>query len=300
MLFLRSEIFQSMRQTETSSPQQRLTVRILKVTAGTILGALAMTLSLPLTAGGIDPDWQDAGNGIQLYSAKLDLFNSVQSISAVRYKAAMHKTGIVNDPEEMADSTSALALRHNAVGAVNGSYFNMDSLIPITFVKDDGIVEGLPKISDPIRTEGIVAVMNERKVVVAPCDTSAAGIAGKCSEGLASGPLLLQSGRPVRESWPDRAFYTKRHPRTIVGTDSKGWVYFIVIDGRSRGNADGATIAETLQIALEFGLKDALNLDGGGSSTLWLKGAGVISHPSDNKRFDHYGQRCVPNAVVFR
>ena len=53
-------------------------------------------------------------------------------------------------------------------------------------------------------------------------------------------------------------------------------------------------------VAKMFGLKDALNLDGGGSSTLWTKPAGVVSHPYDNRRFDHYGQRSVPNIVVVR
>ena len=47
-----------------------------------------------------------------------------------------------------------------------------------------------------------------------------------------------------------------------------------------------------------LGGEDALNLDGGGSTTLWMSGApdnGVVNYPSDNKMFDHEGERKVPN-----
>lgn len=71
-----------------------------------------------------------------------------------------------------------------------------------------------------------------------------------------------------------------------------------VIDGRAKGQAAGATIAETAYIARLLGLTDALNLDGGGSSALWTAQEGVVSHPSDNRRFDHAGERAVPNGIV--
>ena len=57
-----------------------------------------------------------------------------------------------------------------------------------------------------------------------------------------------------------------------------------VIDGRFKGQGDGATIAETAYIARQLGLTEALNLDGGGSSTLWTAQEGVLNHPYDNRR----------------
>ena len=73
-----------------------------------------------------------------------------------------------------------------------------------------------------------------------------------------------------------------------------------VIDGRFKGQGDGATIAETAYIARQLGLTEALNLDGGGSSTLWTAQEGVLNHPYDNRRFDHEGERGVPNCIVVR
>ena len=117
---------------------------------------------------------------------------------------------------------------------------------------------------------------------------------------LASGPVLLLGGWEARDEWPSTSFYTKRHPRTFIGTTSDGWVYLVVIDGRTPGKADGATIHETALIARLLGLENALNLDGGGSSTLWTRAHGVVSNPCDNHRFDHAGQRRVPNIVLIK
>ena len=41
-------------------------------------------------------------------------------------------------------------------------------------------------------------------------------------------------------------------------------------------------------------------IDGGGSSTLWTAQEGVLNHPYDNRRFDHEGERGVPNCIVVR
>lgn len=83
-------------------------------------------------------NWTDLGNTIQCGYAQLSLFESVQSISVVRFKAGQATVGVVNDSANAADTTSAIALRHNAKAAVNGSYFNVRTLYPTTFIKDDG------------------------------------------------------------------------------------------------------------------------------------------------------------------
>lgn len=263
--------------------------------------AFALTLLASLNAYCQDWNWQEVGKGVQAGYARVELFNSMQSISVLRYKASKHVTDIINDPAEMADSTSALAAKYRGRGAINGSYFDVRRLTPATFVKDEGVPEGYTLPAESYRTDGIVAVRGRRKVAIMPCDTASYDAATRrFREALASGPLLLQGGRPVRDEWPDDSFFTSRHPRTLMGTTSDGWVYFIVIDGRAAGNADGATIAEASQIALILGLDDAINLDGGGSSTLWNENLGVISHPCDNRKFDHFGQRKVPNVIIFR
>ena len=98
------------------------------------------------------------------------------------------------------------------------------------------------------------------------------------------------------------AYYTyiRRHPRTAIGTDKKGNVYLVVVDGRSKGNAAGMSIDELTQVCRWLGLRDALNLDGGGSTSMWTAEEGIINHPSDNGKFDHAGERRISSCIVVK
>ena len=85
-----------------------------------------------------------------------------------------------------------------------------------------------------------------------------------------------------------------------MGYTKDGWVYFIVVDGRFPGQAEGMTVSEMQVLCQSLGLYEAMNFDGGGSSTLWTKDFGVMNHPYDNKVFDHKGERKVPNAIIVK
>lgn len=248
-----------------------------------------------------DWGWKDLGRGAQAGYAQLPLFGSVQSISVIRYPMKKVSTCIANDSAAEADSTSALALRHGGFAAINASYFNVKTLYPTTYVKDDGKQEGFTTPPELYRVDGLVAVKNGKTVKIFASDTlSYAEKARGFREAIAGGPVLLKDGREARDVWPHLSFYYKRHPRTVIGTTADGWTYLIVIDGRFPGQGIGTTIHETAEICRMFGLQDALNLDGGGSSVLWTKEFGTVSHPYDNKRFDHSGQRVVPNVVYIK
>ena len=84
-----------------------------------------------------------------------------------------------------------------------------------------------------------------------------------------------------------RGGFWGRHPRSVVGVTRRGEAVMIVVDGRFPGQAAGMTIGELIYLVRQLGLYSALNLDGGGSSTLWCEEAGVVNRPSDNRRFDH-------------
>ena len=106
---------------------------------------------------------------------------------------------------------------------------------------------------------------------------------------LAAGPLLLCRGEAL--SYADReGGFWGRHPRSVVGVTRQGEAVMIVVDGRFPGQAAGMTIGELIYLVRQLGLYSALNLDGGGSSTLWCEEAGVVNRPSDNQRFDHEGE----------
>lgn len=83
----------------------------------------------------------------------------------------------------------------------------------------------------------------------------------------------------------------KRHPRTFAGVDGKGRLVLVTVDGRSTG-ALGLSIAEAAQVAQALGLRQAVNLDGGGSTTMVVDGQ-VINQPSDPQ-----GERPVGDAML--
>jgi Phosphodiester glycosidase/SPOR domain len=116
------------------------------------------------------------------------------------------------------------------------------------------------------------------------------------------GPELVRAGRPhatprtdgmVRPD--DPSFYygwaAKRNPRTIAGVDAHGRILLATIDGRAVDSL-GLSIAESAAVASALGMREAVNLDGGGSTTMVVDGA-VINHPSDAT-----GERPVGDAVL--
>jgi exopolysaccharide biosynthesis protein len=115
---------------------------------------------------------------------------------------------------------------------------------------------------------------------------------------ITSGPLLLISGNNVEI--PDDSFCNDRHPRTAVGKLADGSLLLFVVDGRAPA-ANGMTIKELQKTLRWLGCTYAINLDGGGSTTMYIKGQpanGVANYPTDNKKFDHEGEREVANALL--
>ena len=205
-------------------------------------------------------------------------------------------------PDRRAESTSDLGKAAGAEIAVNGSYFNVKTFEPVTFVLLDRKIVGRTTPEEAFRTNGVIAFKDRkgRRMEIFPCDTTQyADVARRYRSALAAGPVLIDGGKVV-EYTSGSSFYTRRHPRTLIGKRADGTVVMAVIDGRFKGQGDGATIAETAYIARQLGLTEALNLDGGGSSTLWTAQEGVLNHPYDNRRFDHEGERGVPNCIVVR
>jgi hypothetical protein len=86
--------------------------------------------------------------------------------------------------------------------------------------------------------------------------------------------VLIEDGQPGEFS----SYSGGRHPRTAIGADNDGFVYFVVVDGRSTVSV-GMTLAELQQYLSQLGLVDAINLDGGGSSTMVLQQS-VVNAPS--------------------
>ncbi len=91
---------------------------------------------------------------------------------------------------------------------------------------------------------------------------------------IGGGPLLVRHGLIVGGD-------AVRHPRTAVGYNHRETIW-VTVDGRRAGWSVGMTLTELAHLMRELGCTDAMNLDGGGSTTLWVRGL-VVNRPSDGQ-----------------
>ncbi|MBQ3260484.1 MAG: phosphodiester glycosidase family protein [Alistipes sp.] len=252
-------------------------------------------------------------NGVEGYRIeRVNIFNSAQTISVIRYSPKHFTTAIVL-PEKLSP-LSQTATANGADFGVNAGYWNVKNSIPSTFLRINGNQIATTANFEKERVDGVVCIAKNR-VIIDHCKADQErAYAAKYDDILASGPVLIDEGKSVdHEAFSKNlidnsngedigAYYTiiRRHPRTAIGTDRKGNVYLIVVDGRSKGNAEGLTIAELTKVCEWIGLRDAINLDGGSSSTMWGATEGVINYPSRNKKFDHEGERRVSSIIAVK
>jgi hypothetical protein len=107
--------------------------------------------------------------------------------------------------------------------------------------------------------------------------------------------LLVSRGGLVTDWSPERTdpgFRTGRHPRSLIGVDGAGAIWLVAVDGRQPGTSVGMSFSELQQLSRRLDLREALNLDGGGSTTLVVRGR-VVNKPSDLT-----GPRAVSDAIV--
>lgn len=223
------------------------------------------------------------------------LFGSPQDVNFVEIDLRKYrrKIRIAADSVRL-DSTSRIAGAHDAIVAINGGFFDVKNGGSVDFVKVAG--EVINTTRKPTDRGNAVLLITKRKTRIEPA-SAIDYERGNIPNVLLSGPLLLQDGAAAALS--SNPFNNNRHPRSAIAITGHGKLILLVVDGRSRLSA-GMNLTELTKTLRWLGADDAMNLDGGGSSTLYAKGAtenGVVNHPSDNKRFDHLGQRRVANIV---
>ena len=251
----------------------------------------------------VNADWKitELERGAEAMYASIPMFNSIQSICVIKYPARKFRTEILAREGKKADIPSRIGKEVGAAFVLNAGYFDMKNLTSAVYFRVGDEVYGQTHPNEASRVDGVIAFKDKkgRKVLIAKSDTTQYDeAAGKCHTVLATGPTLIIKDEIIASPLIQNSFYSGRHPRTAFGTDINGNIYMVVIDGRFPGQADGATIWETARICKLLGMTDASNLDGGGSSAIWNSKDGVISHPSDNKKFNHKGERKIPNMIV--
>lgn len=183
------------------------------------------------------------------------------------------------------------------LAGVNGDFFALDSGAPVgpevsaattRFALRPAISWGpsrVPWIGDPVRDGDRMGFGPD---TIGP-DEVAGGVQviGGYPELLDHGSLAGDLGVADRPS-----FAAARHPRTAIGFDrGRGLLWLAVVDGRQAPHSAGMSLPELAGLMQALGADDALNLDGGGSTAMSLRGR-IVNRPSDGT-----GERTVANSL---
>jgi hypothetical protein len=235
--------------------------------------------------------WQsdEIGVGVQLRFRWFErLYAGPQSLTVVEVEPKAEVRYDVVAPG-VRTKTSAMGAQHGALAAINGGFFAIEST---------GLSTGLLRIDGALvvpakPAQASIGIGDDQRLRVA---TRPEGDWSEVHDALGAGPMLLRAGAVVDHGARQRRI---RHPRSAIGVGKDGSVVWLTADGRT-SKAAGLAHEETAAILQALGCVDAVNLDGGGSTTLWVAGRGVVNHPCDNKKYDHAGERAVANAVLLR
>jgi exopolysaccharide biosynthesis protein len=248
---------------------------------------------------------------------------SKQNINILDVKLSKKIRLDVGAEPQVLKGTSTFGKESDAIAALNGTFFDMKNGGSMDYIRVDG------KTLNPNRLQknNIRALHQKAAITIDKkqlriekwdsTDTWEERLQG--DDIMVTGPLLLQHAE--LEQLDTGAMYAVRHPRTAIALMGKK-VLLITVDGRNE-RASGMSLYELAKFLKWLGASDAINLDGGGSTTLWIKGepaGGIINFPSDNKKlqqttaykpgmdldnlpadqdkWDHSGERPVANVIM--
>ncbi|TZF86288.1 hypothetical protein FW774_04360 (plasmid) [Pedobacter sp. BS3] len=171
---------------------------------------------------------------------------------------------------------------HKVIAGINGDFFNISTGEPRGIVHKNGVVIKNTFDDNTVRPQQAVSFfgVSEDYVPYIDLKSSYSALSSQLYNSTGSGVLLVHNHVAVSQP------YTAIEPRTSVGYDDNGIVYFVVIDGRSASYSNGMNYAQLSSIFMAFNVKNAVNLDGGGSSTFMTRnpGTGILevrNRPSD-------------------
>lgn len=224
-----------------------------------------------------------------------DLFNSNQVINIVEIdltKNNLQKLGLEALPQSR-KKTSFLADSIKVLAAINGGFFDMKNGGAVDFIKVNNKVINTTRAKSA-RANAYLAFNTQKLLLTADSLQTLA-----FSNVLLAGPYLVEQYK--NSTLSKGAFNDNRHPRTAVAIKNN-MLILITADGRN-AQAAGLNLHELANLLRWYGCSEAMNLDGGGSTALYISGQpdkGIVNYPSDNKLFDHAGERAVSNIIYIK
>lgn len=167
---------------------------------------------------------------------------------------------------------------HRVVAGVNADFFNMKNGTPLQMEFKAGRA-----LRDTLASNrGFMAVLKNGRLLIGD-SVAYRHKKRRISEALGGYQILVKRGKVIPQ--PQNAFSVTRHPRTAAALLNAHTIVFVIVDGRQPAYSNGMPLDELAQFLKWLGATEAINLDGGGSSTL-VSGAdpadwAVRNRPSD-------------------
>jgi exopolysaccharide biosynthesis protein len=173
-------------------------------------------------------------------------------------------------------TVSEFAARHGALVAINGDYFD-PALNPIGLAMGGG--EVWTHADERVRRQEVVGV-GGRKVEIFPRAAPLRKPEPWMTGAISGWPMVVEDCAPVAKLPGSDHFTNAPHPRTAVGLSADRRILLLLVADGRRADVPGPTLPELAALLVEVGACTALNLDGGGSSALWIHDR-IVNRPSD-------------------
>ncbi|MDQ8054321.1 MAG: phosphodiester glycosidase family protein [Pedobacter sp.] len=202
------------------------------------------------------------GYAMRLFLFEIDLNNPNVSLEVARPTSPTDPLGLQRPTQQAVYDDAA---GHLVWGGTNGSFFNTTTGASYGLLYDNGVVRQTPVAAYP----NFFVITKDKKAVIGtmPLQDDAA-FKNNIYEAIGGGVMLVSNNiiTPQTEATPSV------NPRTCIGVSAdQKKVFLMAVDGRQYHYSNGMTYEELSKCMIALGAKDALNLDGGGSTTFFTR-----------------------------
>jgi hypothetical protein len=228
----------------------------------------------------------------------------VTTLYAVRHPLASTRTRVVHFPET--ERLDVWCAAHDVDEAIIGGFFLRDPYRPLGDLWVDGNAVVHEPIAEPFAARRACVLVDDGTARLVPREDAPAAPPGDL---LNAGPLLVLDGAIVYEDGVDDEGFSAgagqfdsditdgRHPRAALGI-AEGHLIAVACDGRRSRVDDGLSMSELADVMVSLGSETAINLDGGGSTTL-VHRQHLLNRPYSTQDQPAPESRPIVSALVF-
>ena len=192
--------------------------------------------------------------------------------------------------ETTRQTTLELLKEHNAQLAINATFFGMKDLD----TDNIGLVVSGGEPVSPFRGDWpAINIDSDNRVAIVRGEHDTYRVTSPCQgvtlyNAVAGSDQIVTDGKLTTN---ERQFSTAAHPRTAIGYTAGHRLILVTVDGRQPGVSEGISLSGLAKLMLELGCVQALNLDGGGSTTMAIADPEprVLNTPSGKNKAGEYG-----------